>query len=81
MRRSRRRIPACLCCHDRPDANPAYPRLSGQAEANLANQLRLFVGKKRGGGPFRTMMTQAAANLEEQDIAALAAYFATRRRP
>lgn len=73
-----RRIPACLSCHDKADANPAYPRLSGQTEAYLANQLRLFVGKTRGGGPFRTLMTQAAANLQDEDIAVLAAYFAAR---
>lgn len=73
-----RRIPACLSCHDKANANPAYPHLSGQAEAYLANQLRLFVGKKRGGGPFRALMIQAAANLEDEDIAALAAYFAAR---
>lgn len=73
-----RRIPACLSCHDKANANPAYPHLSGQAEAYLANQLRLFVGKKRGGGPFRALMMQAAANLEDEDIAALAAYFAAR---
>ncbi|MGQ3212477.1 MAG: c-type cytochrome [Shinella sp.] len=73
-----RRIPACLSCHDKADANPAYPHLSGQAEAYLANQLRLFVGKRRGGGPFRALMTQAAANLQDEDIAALAAYFAAR---
>ena len=73
-----RRIPACLSCHDKADANPAYPRLSGQAEAYLANQLRLFVEKTRGGGPFRELMTQAAAHLQDEDIAALAAYFAAR---
>ncbi len=75
---ARRRIPACLSCHDNADTNPAYPHLSGQAEAYLANQLRLFVGKRRGGGPFRALMTQAAANLQDEDIAALAAYFAAR---
>jgi len=73
-----RRIPSCLSCHDKADANPAYPRLSGQTEAYIANQLRLFVGKTRGGGPFRALMTQAAANLQDEDIAALAAYFAAR---
>lgn len=73
-----RRIPACLSCHDKADANPAFPRLSGQAEAYLANQLRLFTGKTRGGGPFRALMTQAVNNLTEEDIAALAAYFAAR---
>lgn len=72
------RIPACLSCHDKSGANPAFPSLSGQTEAYLANQLRLFVGKKRGGGPFSALMTQAATNLEDSDIVALAAYFATR---
>lgn len=76
-----RRVPACLSCHDKADANPAYPRLSGQAEAYLANQLRLFVAKTRGGGPFRALMTQAVANLEDEDTVALAAYFAARNRP
>ncbi len=75
---STRRIAACLSCHDKADANSAYPRLSGQPEAYLANQLRLFVEKKRGGGPFSALMTQAATNLEDSDIVALAAYFATR---
>ncbi|WP_411036055.1 c-type cytochrome [Shinella sp. BYT-45] len=74
-----RRIPACLSCHDKAGANPAYPRLSGQPAAYLANQLRLFAGKTRGGGPFRDVMIRVAANLEADDMTALAAYFATRR--
>lgn len=73
-----RRIPACLSCHDRAGANPAYPRLSGQPAAYLANQLRLFVKKTRGGGPFREVMSRAAAHLEDEDMRALAAYFAAR---
>lgn len=74
-----RRIPACLSCHDKPAANPAYPRLSGQTEAYLAGQLRLFSGKIRGGGPFKDVMTRAAANLEDDDITALATYFSGRQ--
>ena len=74
-----RRIPACLSCHDNSRANPAFPRLSGQPAAYLESQLRLFAGKSRGGGPFRELMTKAAANLEENDIALLATYFAGRR--
>lgn len=72
-----RRIPACLSCHDKGDVNPAYPHLSGQLETYLANQLRLFVRKTRGGGPFRDLMVRASANLQDEDIAALAAYFAS----
>ena len=73
-----RRIPSCLSCHDKAGVNPAYPRLSGQPAAYLANQLRLFAGGVRGGGPFREVMTRVAANLEEDDRAALAAYFSAR---
>ncbi|WP_439632352.1 c-type cytochrome [Shinella sp.] len=73
-----RGIPACLSCHDKAQANPSYPHLSGQPAAYLANQLRLFVGKTRGGGPFKELMLRAAENLEPADIAALADYFAAR---
>ena len=74
-----RRIPACLSCHDKAGANPAFPHLSGQPIAYLENQLKLFGKKVRGGGPFRAVMQKAAANLEENDVAALAAYFSARR--
>lgn len=74
-----RRLPACLSCHDKPDANPAYPALSGQPAAYIANQLHLFAGKKRGGGPYRELMTRAAENLAAEDIKALATYFGSRR--
>ncbi|MCD2185396.1 c-type cytochrome [Rhizobium sp. GN54] len=70
-----RRIPACLSCHDRENANPAYPRLAGQPTAYLAAQLRLFVEEKRGGGLYRALMTKVAANLDERDIDAVATYF------
>lgn len=73
-----RGVPACLSCHDKAEANPSYPRLSGQPAAYLASQLRLFVEKKRGGGPFKEVMTRAAAKLEANDISALAAYFSAR---
>ena len=73
-----RRIPACLSCHEKPDANPAFPRLSGQSAPYLQSQLRLFVTKTRGGGPYRQLMQQAAEHLEEADIQALAAYFSAR---
>ena len=73
-----RRIPACLSCHDKTGANPAFPRLSGQPAAYLENQLRLFAEKTRGGGPFKDVMIRVAETLEDEDRAALAAYFAAR---
>jgi cytochrome c553 len=69
-------IPACLSCHEKADGNPAYPRLSGQPAGYVTDQLRLFVAGNRGGGPFQALMARASENLEEDDIGALAAYFA-----
>ncbi len=74
-----RRIPACLSCHDNVEANPAFPRLSGQPVAYLVRQLNLFTQKARGGGPFRDVMTKAAADLKGEDIDALARYFSWRK--
>ena len=74
-----RRVPACLSCHDKAGANPAFPRLSGQPAAYLESQLKRFAAKTRGGGPFRDVMQKVAANLEKEDMAALAAYFAARQ--
>jgi len=73
-----RRVPACHSCHDRTNANPSYPRLSGQPAAYLVAQLRLFSSGKRGGGPYRAVMSRVAVNLAADDMAAVAAYFATR---
>lgn len=70
-------IPACLGCH-RDGANPLYPRLDGQNAPVLATQLRLFRAGTRGGGPAAPLMTRAAGNLSDADIAALAAFFAAR---
>jgi cytochrome c553 len=76
-----RDVPACLGCHGRPDRNPIYPELSGQPAEYLAAQLRLFRSEKRGGTRFEHLMRNAAKNLSDEDIAALAAYFAQRPRP
>lgn len=73
-----RDIPACVSCHDRPDRNPVFPLLDGQNATYLADQLRLFAEDDRGGTAYRDLMTKAARNLEEADIEALAAYFASR---
>jgi cytochrome c553 len=73
------KIPACLSCHDKPDGNPAYPRLTGQSAPYLARQLQLFQTGVRGGSSFSHLMTDAARNLKEEDISALAAFFSRKR--
>jgi cytochrome c553 len=73
-----RKIPACEQCHG-ADARPDYPRLAGQDEAYIANQLRLFVTLGAGrGGPRAAMMATAAWGLTEADIAAVAVWYAAR---
>lgn len=73
-------IPACLSCHE-SGRNPAYPRLDGLDPAYIGTQLRLFREGRRGGTRYRHLMEVVAKGLDDQDIEALAAYFASRRPP
>ena len=72
------KVPACLSCHDKAGANPAYPKLSGQNAAYLRQQLALFHAGTRGGSSFGHLMLDAAKGLKPEDIDALAAYFSSR---
>lgn len=72
------KIPACLSCHEKPGGNPAYPRISGQNAPYLERQLRLLHAGVRGGSSFSHLMTEVAKKLNEEDFAALAAFFASR---
>ena len=64
----------CAACHgaDGNSVNPAWPKLAGQGEKYLANQLQLFKDKIR----INTLMNPQAENLSEQDILDLAAFYA-----
>lgn len=72
-----RGVAACAACHDTPGINAAYPRLVGQASGYLENQLRLFRAGTRGGGYYAPVMTRAVENLSDDDIRALADYYAS----
>jgi len=65
---------ACLACHG-PDAKtsimPLYPKLAGQNEEYLLNQLRAFKGMKRTNGQGAIMMG-VLAPLSDEDLAAVA---------
>ncbi|MBD3657515.1 MULTISPECIES: c-type cytochrome [Marinobacter] len=68
----------CAACHG---ANgiaqiPGYPNLAGQNEAYLASALKAYRAKQRNGGQAAVMQGQAAA-LSDDDIANLAAYYAS----
>ncbi|QFU08170.1 Cytochrome c4 precursor [Rhodobacteraceae bacterium THAF1] len=75
-----RDVPACTACHgpkaDQPRA-ASFPRLAGQSETFLAQQLRLWRSGVRGGGDTSNLMTKSAQDLTDDDIAALSAWYAT----
>ncbi|MBM9596176.1 c-type cytochrome [Rhodobacteraceae bacterium MCCB 386] len=72
-------VPACRACHGPwPERlSPDFPALAGQHEHYLRKQLSLWKEGRRGGGPRSDLMHQAAADLTEDEIAALAAYYAS----
>ncbi|HET6397007.1 MAG TPA: cytochrome c [Pseudoxanthomonas sp.] len=68
---------SCVDCHG-PDGNvpidASYPKLGGQYADYLARALQDY----RKGDRDHALMTPQAASLSDQDIADLAAYFASR---
>lgn len=68
---------SCIDCHG-ADGNapidPTYPKLGGQYGDYLAHALQAY----RGGDRQHPLMAPQAANLSDQDIADLAAYFGSR---
>lgn len=71
-------VPACRACHGPwPDPlNPAFPSLAGQHAPYLEAQLKLWRDGNRGGGRASELMHHAARDLTDDDIAALASYYA-----
>ena len=65
----------CVACHgtDGNSVNPIWPSLAGQHENYLVRQLKLF----KSGERENALMAPMAANLSEQDMADLAAYFSS----
>jgi len=68
----------CGACHGATgiNPNPTYPDIAGQHAAYLAKQLTDF----KSGARTDMMMGPMAANLTEQDMADLAAYFSSQKR-
>ncbi len=76
---SDKRVPACLGCHGGIVQNPAYPKLWGQRADYIEGQLRLFRAGKRSGTAYSHLMLDAAKNLTDKDIEALASFFSSRQ--
>ena len=72
-------VPTCQSCHglDGLARRPEFPVLDGQYAPYLEAQLRLWRQGIRGGGDRQNLMTRAAAELTDDDIAALAAWYAS----
>ncbi|WP_328189695.1 c-type cytochrome [Marinobacter sp. OP 3.4] len=68
----------CAACHGSNGIAqiPGYPNLAGQNEAYLISALKAYRSKERGGGQAVVMQGQAAG-LSDEDIANLAAYYAS----
>lgn len=66
----------CAACHgaDGNSTNPVWPKLAGQNERYLVKQLQAFKG---GEQRANALMAPMVANLSEQDMEDLAAYFAS----
>ncbi|MGO1460928.1 MAG: c-type cytochrome [Marinobacter sp.] len=68
----------CAACHGQNGVAqiPMYPNLAGQHEQYLVSALKAYKNKQRSGGQAAVMQGQAAA-LSDDDIANLAAYYAS----
>jgi len=74
-----RKIPACSACHGPwPEKrNPFFPDLRGQPADYIRTQLHLFKAGERGGSEYRELMRPVARVLTDEDIEAVAAYYAS----
>jgi len=65
----------CAACHgaDGNSVNPAWPKLAGQGAPYIVEQLKLY----KDGTRANPLMSPQAANLSEQDMQDLAAYYAS----
>jgi cytochrome c553 len=74
-------ITVCGTCHGR-DGNstqPKFPRLAGQHESYLVAQLKNFRGQTRGDPDAIGYMWGMASELDDETIAAVAAYYAAQK--
>lgn len=72
-------VPACVSCHG-PGThrrNPNYPKLAGQYAEYIQLQLSLFKDRRRGGTSYRNIMHKVASQLTDEQMRAVAAYFAS----
>lgn len=71
-------LPACNQCHGPggQGVGSTFPRLAAQSSAYIINQLKAWQEGKRGNDPLN-LMTGIASKLDQSQIAAVAAYYAS----
>ncbi|MEN8719791.1 MAG: cytochrome c [Oceanococcaceae bacterium] len=69
----------CAACHgaDGVSSAPTFPTLAGQHETYLVQSLKQY----RDGSRKNAVMAPMAANLSDEDIADLAAFYARQKGP
>jgi cytochrome c553 len=74
-----RQIPACSACHglEQGPANRLFPSISGQYAQQIRLQLSLWKAGKRGGSAYSDIMAAIVANMTEDDMDAVALYYAS----
>lgn len=75
-----KKITLCSACHGATghSAVNIYPNLAGQHANYLESALKAYRAGERAGG-MSAMMTPQAANLSDQDIADIAAYYSEQK--
>lgn len=73
-----RDVAPCAYCHgpEQVARNPLFPRLAGQPRTYLERQLELWTAGGRAGTDYAEVMYEAAKELEPDEVAAVAAYYA-----
>lgn len=77
-----RKIPSCESCHgpEGRSKNDHYPYLDGQPEWYAKTHLELWKEEERGGTHFSHLMSKIAIHLTEEQIQAVAAWYAEQGR-
>ncbi|MCS0448368.1 c-type cytochrome [Vibrio diabolicus] len=72
------KVGVCAACHgaDGIAVIPGYPNLKGQNEQYIISSIKAYKNKERTGGLAAVMQAQASL-LSDEDIANLAAYYAS----
>lgn len=76
----REKSQVCVACHmaDGNSVVPAWPKIAGQPEKYFIEQLNAFKAGDKGGR-FNPVMMGFAAALSDQDVADLAAFYASQK--